>query len=74
VQETEYPASPSSAKRLQSVVFPDPDGPETTSKIPLRCDMTTRLDGIFKIQNPNFKEDGFGWDRGCFSFARVGAF
>ena len=36
VQEIEYPASPASAKRRQSVVFPDPEGPETTNSIPVR--------------------------------------
>jgi hypothetical protein len=65
VQETEYSASPSSDNRLHSVVFPEPDGPETTSKIPLRCDMALRLNRKSEIQNPNFREDGFPrWKKG----------
>jgi hypothetical protein len=36
VQEIEYATSPDSAKRRQSVVFPEPDGPETTNNIPVR--------------------------------------
>jgi hypothetical protein len=35
----EYRASPASAKRRHSVVFPDPEGPETTRSIPVRVDM-----------------------------------
>jgi hypothetical protein len=36
--------------------------------------MTARLDGIFKIQNPNFKEDGYVSPKGHFRFVRAGAF
>jgi hypothetical protein len=39
VQEIEYLTSPASARRRQSVVLPDPEGPETTSSIPVRADM-----------------------------------
>jgi hypothetical protein len=59
VQETEYAAIPSSAKRRHNVVFPEPDGPETTSKIPFLCDMRGGWaeNSKYEIQNSVFTED-----------------
>ncbi len=59
MQDIEYPASPASARRLQRVVFPDPDGPETTSSIPVRgADMA----GSWNRRRAAGKQ---GMDRNC---------
>jgi hypothetical protein len=36
--------------------------------------MTARLDGIFKIQNPNFKEDGYVSPKSAFPLCPGGGF